>query len=58
MGVGAVGEMWSRHDPLVESPMARYQHLDTQPRFLPVDLVKQLLPGTFEHALHHPGYEY
>jgi hypothetical protein len=26
--------------------MARYKHIDTQPRFLPVDLAKQLLPGT------------
>ncbi len=33
--------------------MARYKHIDTQPRFLPVDLAKQLLPGTFEHAVHH-----
>ena len=33
--------------------MARYKHVDTQPTFLPVDLAAQLLPGTFEHALHH-----
>ena len=33
--------------------MARYQHIDTRPRFLPVDLAQQLLPGTFEHAAHH-----
>jgi transposase len=33
--------------------MARYQFIDTQPKFLPVDLAAQLLPGTFEHALHH-----
>ena len=33
--------------------MARYKHVDTQPKFLPVDLAAQLLPGTFEHALHH-----
>ncbi len=33
--------------------MARYKTIDTQPRFLPVDLARQLLPGTFEHALHH-----
>jgi hypothetical protein len=33
--------------------MARYQHIDTQPKFLPVDLARQLLPGTFEHAVHH-----
>ena len=34
-------------------PMARYKHIDTSPRFLPVDLAAQLLPGTFEHAAHH-----
>lgn len=33
--------------------MARYKTIDTNPRFLPVDLAKQLLPGTFEHALNH-----
>lgn len=33
--------------------MARYKHIDTSPRFLPVDLARQLLPGTFEHALNH-----
>ena len=33
--------------------MARYKHIDTNPRFLPVDLAKQLLRGTFEHAVHH-----
>lgn len=33
--------------------MARYKPIDTQPKFLPVDLAAQLLPGTFEHALHH-----
>lgn len=33
--------------------MARYKHIDTSPRFLAVDLERQLLPGTFEHALHH-----
>lgn len=33
--------------------MARYKYIDTNPRFLPVDLAKQLLPGTFEHAVHH-----
>ena len=31
--------------------MARYKHIDTSPRLLPVDLARQLLPGTFEHAL-------
>ena len=33
--------------------MARYRPIDTQPKFLPVDLARQLLPGTFEHAVHH-----
>jgi transposase len=33
--------------------MARYKYIDTSPRFLPVDLARQLLPGTFEHALNH-----
>ncbi len=33
--------------------MARYKQIDTSPRFLAVDLERQLLPGTFEHALNH-----
>lgn len=33
--------------------MARYKYVDTNPRFLAVDLAKQLLPGSFEHAVHH-----
>lgn len=33
--------------------MARYKHIDTGPRFLAVDLQRQLLPGTFEHALNY-----
>ena len=33
--------------------MARYKYIDTNPRFLPIDLARQLLPGTFEHALDH-----
>ena len=33
--------------------MARYKPIDTSPRFLVVDLQRQLLPGTFEHALNH-----
>ncbi|HEY6094848.1 MAG TPA: hypothetical protein VIU93_07840 [Gallionellaceae bacterium] len=33
--------------------MARYKHIDTSARFLAVDLQRQLLPGTFEHALNH-----
>ena len=33
--------------------MARDKYIDTQPRLLAVDLSRQLLPGTFEHALNH-----
>ena len=33
--------------------MAHYKHIDTSPRLLAVDLKRQLLPGTFEHALDH-----
>lgn len=33
--------------------MGRYKHIDTGPRLLAVDLSKQLLVGTFEHALNH-----
>ncbi len=33
--------------------MARYKLIDTSPKFLPVVLSEQLLPGTFEHALNH-----
>lgn len=33
--------------------MARYKPIDLSPRFLAVDLEKQLLPGSFEHALNH-----
>lgn len=33
--------------------MARYKYIDTSPRFLPVDLARQLIPGTFEHAVNH-----
>ena len=31
--------------------MPRYKFIDSSPRLLPVDLLAQLLPGTFEHAL-------
>jgi transposase len=31
--------------------MARYKMIDTSPRFLAVDLQRQLVAGTFEHAL-------
>jgi transposase len=33
--------------------MARYKYIDTNPRLLPVDLARQRLPGTFEHAVRH-----
>ena len=33
--------------------MARYKVVNTNPQFLSVDLARQLLPGTFEHALNH-----
>ena len=33
--------------------MARYKRIDTGLKLLPVDLSRQLLPGTFEHALNH-----
>jgi transposase len=33
--------------------MAHYKTIDTSPKFLPVVLSEQLLPGTFEHALNH-----
>ncbi len=33
--------------------MARNKPIDTSPRFIAVDLERQLLPGSFEHALHH-----
>ncbi len=31
--------------------MARYKHIHTSPRFFAVDLQRQLIPGTIEHAL-------
>jgi len=33
--------------------MARYKPMDTSPRLIAVDLERQLLPGTFEHALNY-----
>jgi hypothetical protein len=33
--------------------MARYKHIDTHPRLLAVDLERQLLAGSFAHAVHH-----
>jgi transposase len=32
--------------------MPRFKHIDMSPRFIALDLEEQLLPGTFEHALH------
>ena len=37
----------------VKCAMARHKRIDTSPKFLPVVLSEQLLPGTFEHALNH-----
>ncbi len=33
--------------------MARDKYIDTQPKLIPIDLAPQLLPGTFDYALHH-----
>ena len=33
--------------------MARYKYIDTSPRFIAVDLQRQLLPGTIEHAVNY-----
>ncbi len=33
--------------------MPRYKYIDTNPKLLPVDLARQLLPGTFEHAVNY-----
>jgi len=33
--------------------MPRFKVVDYSPRFLPIDLSRQLLPGTFEFAVHH-----
>ena len=33
--------------------MARYKYIDTHPCLFAVDLSRQWLPGTFEHALNH-----
>ncbi len=33
--------------------MARYKHIDTSPRFIAVDLQRQLLPDTIEHAVNY-----
>jgi transposase len=33
--------------------MARFKAVDYSPRFLAVDLSRQLVPGSFEYALHH-----
>jgi transposase len=41
----------SNREIFEEPCMARYKHIDTSPRFIAVDLERQLIPGTFEHAL-------
>jgi hypothetical protein len=33
--------------------MPNFKPLDYSPRFLAVDLSRQLVPGTLEYALHH-----
>ena len=33
--------------------MPRYKVIDTNPQFLAIDLAKQLLPGSFEYAVHY-----
>jgi len=39
--------------------MARYKAINISPRFLTVDMEKQLLPGSFEHAVHNLlGHEF
>jgi hypothetical protein len=38
---------------MLEASMASYKHIDTSPRFLAVDLQKQLMPGCFEYALNY-----
>jgi len=43
----------SKVECLLETVMARYKRIDTSPRFIAVDLERQLLPGSFEHALNH-----
>jgi hypothetical protein len=42
----------SRIDCAREFAMTRYKTIDTSPRFFAANLEAQLLPGTFEHALH------
>jgi transposase len=43
-------EWWS---PAALRLMARYKYIDTNPRVLPVDLARQLIPGSLEHAVKH-----
>jgi hypothetical protein len=38
-------------NPLTENGMARYKQIDTSPRFIAVDLERQLLPGSFDDVL-------
>jgi len=37
----------------VDFGIARYTTIEMSPRFLPVSLDAQMVPGTFAHALHH-----
>ncbi len=40
--------------PALSSPATdRYEHIETLAKPPPVNLARQLLPGTFEHTLHH-----
>jgi hypothetical protein len=41
--------MRRRFDSLSRAAMARYKHIDTQPKLIPVDLSRQLLPGPERH---------
>jgi len=41
------------NERFVEIKMAKFKYIDTHPRLIAVDLSRQLLPGTLEHALHH-----
>ena len=38
---------------LEEANMARYKVIDASPRFIAVDLQRQLMPGSFAHAVHY-----
>ena len=38
---------------LEEANMARYKVIDASPRFIAVDRQRQLMPGSFAHAVHY-----